>query len=579
MPTTAPIARPSSAGRPSFPALRAFLLIVAALIAGCGSPGTQAAGGGGSGADPEGDPAALPADNGAFSIAISPAEIGLPIRGKNLVDVQITRHPGFTDAIEIRLEGAEGVASAAPIGVAVAETSGTLELDADEQVVIGQTAAAHVVANSNGKRAAASLAITITPPTGELDTSFGQGGIATFQAGWGVSTSVAALAIQTDGSIVCAGGATVGDGSDDRRAAVVRLSDAGAVDTSFADQGAATIGPFVFYSGRARAVGLSGFGRVVVAGSADSMSNGPADFMAARLLANGKPDLSFGAPDGYALIKPGSLDDEAIAIHPLDDGRVILVGASERTKYSDAQIAIVRLAIDGKKDPTFGQGGVQAIALGDITRAEPKASLMDGAGRLVIAGLHSIPGQPSEAFVMRVSPDGELDSTFGQGGTTRFRVEDHEATPDDVLIASDGSIVVSSTFYTGEGNGFFKRGAITRFGPHGALDTQFDPTGSKRIPLDGHIKSSRIAIDSADRVLVGVRSFPNENGLLTSQTLRFGRLRPNGDLDPAFGTLGELGIKKPYTLSTIRFDDHGRLLAAGSNAALRSSGIVMRITN
>src|SRR6185436_11961008 len=120
---------------------------------------------------------------------------------------------------------------------------------------------------------------------GSPDPSFGGGdGIVTelIQAGdkraWDV-------AVQTDGKILVAGGA----GFPPLGPIVIRLTPAGALDSTFSGDGIARAGT----TGEAQAVKVQGDGKIVIAGSA-----GP-DFLTARLTTSGDLDTTFSS-DGLA---------------------------------------------------------------------------------------------------------------------------------------------------------------------------------------------------------------------------------------------------------------------------------------
>ena len=71
--------------------------------------------------------------------------------------------------------------------------------------------AAGAATNGSGSTATGSFALARYLTSGQLDTSFGSGGLVTTNFGSGTSASIAALVLQTDGKIVAAGNSSQGN--------------------------------------------------------------------------------------------------------------------------------------------------------------------------------------------------------------------------------------------------------------------------------------------------------------------------------------------------------------------------------
>src|SRR5262249_45265929 len=175
----------------------------------------------------------------------------------------------------------------------------------------------------------------------------------------GTDDEAFAVAIQTDGKILVAG-YTITPGTNQKDFVVTRLLGNGFLDPTFASpQG---------FDGRsiinladndiAYALAVQTAGKIVVAGRAGM--GGFSDFGMARLLSNGKPDLTFGggntgevttAPNGVT----GVNEARAIAIAP--DGKIVLSGYSNAQGNSTNKVAVARYFASGANpgflDPTF----------------------------------------------------------------------------------------------------------------------------------------------------------------------------------------------------------------------------------
>lgn len=183
---------------------------------------------------------------------------------------------------------------------------------------------------------------------------------------------------------------------------VVQLTSDGAMDTSFGsggyrqiafDQGGdnADVG---------RSVALDTLGRVVLAGSVSVAESGAVQTKAAavRLSAAGALDTGFGS-GGRLLIpvqRAGSdigSSAEGVVIDKL--GRVVIAGAAGPSdNYADQDVLVTRLLDDGTLDESFADAGrrLVAIDLGPPTNTQDKARdvAIDDSGRIITAGLEFI---------------------------------------------------------------------------------------------------------------------------------------------------------------------------------------------
>ncbi len=135
----------------------------------------------------------------------------------------------------------------------------------------------------------------------------------------------------------------------------------------------------------------------------------------------------------------------------------------------------------------------------------------------------------------RYTPDGRLDGTFGNGGTT---VADfgHGGIANDVAVQPDGKIVIA-----GDAIGDF---AVARFEPTGSPDLSFGTGGLVttdfglligNTPAPEYAHGLALQADGAI-VVVGTSEFAGGTDLAMA---RYDR---DGDLDTTFGTEGTLTV-------------------------------------
>ncbi|MBT2400221.1 DUF11 domain-containing protein [Streptomyces sp. ISL-100] len=258
---------------------------------------------------------------------------------------------------------------------------------------------------------------------GSLDTTFGDGGKVVTDFGTGGSAAAYAVAVQSGGGIVAAGGLN-GD------FVVARFNADGSPDTGFGDNGAVRT-PFARGGASVFDLAVQSDGTIVAAGHAGYVPNDYApDFALARYNADGSLDTGFGG-DGTVTTSFNG-EDTARGVAVQSDGRIIAVGNGA------GDFALARYNVDGSLDTSFDGDGKVTTDFGTFdARAFDMALQSDG--KVVAAG-----GAVGNWAVARYNTNGSLDTGFGGGDgkvTTDFEGNWDEAR--GVALQSDGKIVVS----------------------------------------------------------------------------------------------------------------------------------------
>jgi uncharacterized delta-60 repeat protein len=192
-------------------------------------------------------------------------------------------------------------------------------------------------------------------------------------------------------------------------------------------------------------------------------------------------------------------------------------------------------AAPGDLDPTFGSGG----RVGLLTSEEEvlvKGVAVQPDSRVVLAGGQD-PGEgPSNAIVVRLLANGELDPGFGQNGKVTLTIAGgSEARA--VAVQPDGKIVVAGDAKPGATYDFM----IARLNADGSPDGSFGGgDGIQIVPVGSEF-------DEAEAVAIG----PSGHILATGRTALAGSkvgagvavLKENGEPDPAFTGTGTLVVK------------------------------------
>ncbi len=310
---------------------------------------------------------------------------------------------------------------------------------------------------------------------GSIDSSFGVNGTAVVTIGEnpssGPTDELRTLLVQPDGKLVLAGTDAGTQAVHDF--AVTRLTVDGELDTTFGGDGRSFT--FMGYGARLESATLQPDGKIVAVGSAAELSTdtGNQDFAIMRLNTDGSPDSTFGNP-----VAPGSnvrtgnermpMDlyaygyDEARSVVIMPGTNSILVfGFAKEQRYGSSYLAaFARLNPNGSWDSSFAAGGwryyshdeVLFDGLYDPSKSVPLA-IQPVSGRVILGGTVTRPrstGVPSgpQPAGFRFLDNGDLDTSFGVGGVTRFDVPTNIGTPtsylNDLTTTRSSSVARSS---------------------------------------------------------------------------------------------------------------------------------------
>lgn len=284
--------------------------------------------------------------------------------------------------------------------------------------------------------------------------------------------------------------------------------------------------------------------------AASSQLPGTGSAVIARYWRDGELERSFGT-GGY-LTLPGLTPVEALAAD--NSGRLVVL--SQGTTIS-------RIA-GGKLDPSFGESGsvsMSGLGLGGFS-LKAVASLPGGA--VVAAGASAgLPPQKPQMVAVKLSPDGELDTSFNGTG---FRVVHFDpgvfGGAYQVKAQDDGKLLL--------GGGFAKRGpALARLLPNGRLDPDFGRDGRALSPPRVRAHITALAVRGDGSILAGAvgttaGTHVNNQALL----LRYG---PGGSLDRRFGSIAtpeERGVFGAIPVAVMRARRHVFLVSSGHRGAV-----------
>lgn len=272
-------------------------------------------------------------------------------------------------------------------------------------------------------------------------------------------------------------------------------------------------------------------------------------FFVYRLNADGTVDETFG--DGGSIITAfqprGPLMDTpsgkatTVAIQP--DGRIV-VGGHANGSYGVPpfgnivlleDVGLIRLDPDGTLDSSFGDGGSVVVDLGGGLEYLSDLLLLP-TGEIVIAGYTNALGDIDAAFA-RLTPAGRLDQTFGSGpvpGITIVRSHDNHDRPQALLRQADGSLIACGETSLFRSHHSKKVMSAARVFADGSIDTGF---GSGGLALVDASPASSVARDCTTMPDGGVL-LAGYSGAEGREDLQLAWLGPDGNVAAQYGRNG-----------------------------------------
>jgi len=276
---------------------------------------------------------------------------------------------------------------------------------------------------------------------GSIDESFGNLGIAKLPIDSEDDYSYdISMLIQTDGKIVLTGSTYI---VSNDHFITVRYDQNGEVDPSFGNNGIVISSFGDDFSSNPNAIAIQTDGKIICGGVAvGPQSTGTyADFGLIRYLPSGTPDPTFGIMGKVITpVLPG-FDTEWIEdIEIQDDGKIIAVGCA--ATIEDEKIAIVRYNMDGSLDPFFGDNG---IVLTEVSSPESSGQsvTLDINMNILVAGYTGNSMVPDMDFaIVKYISDGTIDHSFGTEGKVLTHIHEIDVIA-DLHIQEDGKLVVA----------------------------------------------------------------------------------------------------------------------------------------
>jgi uncharacterized delta-60 repeat protein len=432
------------------------------------------------------------------------------------------------------------------------------------------------IVSGNG---AAAIELIRLNPDGTLDQTFGVGGVSLIQPN--LSDSFSSFAIEPDGKIIVAAyelnsgkGYTVPTGLDwpsysfnagkpeydfvwqDSGLGLINVNADGTVDSSFS---AGTIPGFQLDSmsvdGTLGGVTVQPDGKILVTGEAEGLGN--STIFVARYNTDGTLDASFNANGSTPGVATTSLSNGPTQFYAYGYGMISAIavdGAGHVVVAGDqsAGLDVFRFNADGSVDKSFGTNGVVNCSAGPDMNEFFTSMAIQSDGKLVLEawlaptfGGSDSPYSTNGLDLIRLNQDGSYDTSFGNQGVVQFATATNPVGPfsiyrpelptqgplgpveagmtwiggSNLLIQSDGKIVVAGELMAGLPAQDAMQGVVARFNADGTLDTSFGEDGIQTTTILA-TQSTYLAVDPQE-----IGTAP-DGSLLVIGTLDYGSYIP-----------------------------------------------------
>ncbi|MBT2340848.1 MULTISPECIES: calcium-binding protein [Pseudomonas] len=209
-----------------------------------------------------------------------------------------------------------------------------------------------------------------------------------------------------------------------------------------------------------------------------------------RLNADGSLDTSF--HDGGIDLIPAAIAPasryELTAVQP--DGKVLIAIAQ------NTSVQVERFNSDGTRDASFGQNGAMTIGISHDFKDIDLTANTDGTFQVSARGF-------DQATVTKIGNDGTLVDGFGDNGvlTVSIPADAYYNGGISTAVQADGSVVVGAAYNAaGAGDPTY---ALQRFSPDGQLDTHFGNNGVLHLsPAMGFGEDSVVALQADGKIIV-----------------------------------------------------------------------------
>jgi uncharacterized delta-60 repeat protein len=213
----------------------------------------------------------------------------------------------------------------------------------------------------------------------------------------------------------------------------------------------------------------------------------------------------------------------------------------------------------GHLDPSFGKRGQVITGVGAPSGA--RAVVIQRDGKIVVAG--------TDFTLLRYKRNGALDPTFGSKGKVKTSFGPGlQAMGWALALQRDGKIIAVGTVNTSEIAYF----ALARYKSNGSLDRSFGFGGRVTTAFTdigaGSADAWSVAVQPDGKILVGGDLLYSDESGQNQVAIALARYRPDGRLDPDFGSEGKVttptGAWPSLPVADLALQRDGKIVVAGA---------------
>jgi uncharacterized delta-60 repeat protein len=179
------------------------------------------------------------------------------------------------------------------------------------------------------------------------------------------------------------------------------------------------------------------------------------------------------------------------------DGKIVVVASLADFQIASLVFGVLRYLPGGALDPGFGRGGIVRTAF-TIGFHYPHSVAIQPDGKIVVAGSASSPNNATDQIaVARYNADGSLDGSFGKGGKVTTVLLGFSDVANVVVVQPDKKILIGGFALTCFGRRCGQNTALVRYNANGELDGTFGNGGSVVAPSIGQVDALALEQDGS----------------------------------------------------------------------------------
>ena len=305
------------------------------------------------------------------------------------------------------------------------------------------------------------------------------------------------VALDTQGNILVCG--STYDADTIRHPFIARFSPSGELDTSFGVNGIATIPSSGEGSSAFKGIVVQPDGKIVASGYYGNTILWYV-MLVVRFNADGSLDPAFGDA-GVVKYNYGNVDDEGDDLQLTADGSFLVAGVTVTQTYNYSAL-LAKFTPDGMLDTTFGNAGTVKEDLNTFDFASNVVELPDG--KIVMAGSSGV-GPPGafDLAVWKYHADGTPDMTFGTNGVAQHVIPQYSTMIYAMGIQADGKILIGGQARTTTNQNYFYIGRLQNDLGTGIMER--NASAEALVYPDPATASSTVTLQVSEAVLPGAR--------------------------------------------------------------------------